>query len=111
MAKKQRRSTLGALIYLVYLVIFTLIAWLIRFILFTYDAITIYTSKYKEKSGNGFWQTYFDKGNYGEFLLYRKVIKYFDVSNVFTNLYLDGKNTENTEIDVLAVSAHGIYIF
>ena len=30
---------------------------------------------------------------------------------MFTNLYLDGKNTENTEIDVLAVSPHGIYVF
>lgn len=111
MARRKKQSVLGALIYLLSLLIFMIILFIIRLILFTYDVITIYTSKYKEKSGNGFWKTYFDKGNYGEFKLYRKIIKCFGKANVFANVYLAGKNTDNTEIDVLALAPHGIYVF
>lgn len=113
MAKKTKTSTnaLGSLFYLLALLLAYVIYLTIRLVLLTYDAITIYSTKYKVKSGNGFFKTYFNKGNYGEFKLYRKTVKYFGKQNVFANLYLAGKNTENTEIDVLAVSPHGIYVF
>ncbi len=113
MAKKTKTSTnaLGSLFYLLALFLAYVIYLTIRLVLLTYDAITIYSTKYKVKSGNGFFKTYFNKGNYGEFKLYRKIVKYFGKQNVFANLYLAGKNTENTEIDVLAVSPHGIYVF
>ncbi len=113
MAKKTKTSTnaLGSLFYLLALFLAYVIYLTIRLVLLTYDAITIYSTRYKVKSGNGFFKTYFNKGNYGEFKLYRKIVKYFGKQNVFANLYLAGKNTENTEIDVLAVSPHGIYVF
>lgn len=84
---------------------------IVRMILLTYDLITFFTSKYKLKSGNGFFKTYFNTGNYGEFLLYRKVIRVFGKEAVLTNIYLDNINTGTTEIDVLAVSNKGIYVF
>lgn len=82
----------------------------VRMIIFLYDLISFYTSSYGQKSGIGFFKTYFNKGNYGEFSLYRKVIRVFGKANVLTNLYLENRNTETTEIDILAVSNKGIYV-
>ena len=50
-------------------------------------------------------------GNYGEFILYRKIVGIFGKDYVFTNVYLDNKNTDHTEVDVIALSNHGIYVF
>lgn len=83
----------------------------IRILSFSYDAITIYTSGYKVKSGNGIFKTFFDKGRYGEFVLYRKVVNNFGKDYVYTNVYLENQNTDNTEIDVIALSSHGVYVF
>lgn len=82
-----------------------------RLIVLTYDIITFHTSGYKQKSGNSFLKSYFDKGSYGEFILYRKVCKIFGKGSVLTNLYLDNEKTDTTEIDVLAVSNKGIYVY
>lgn len=84
---------------------------IIKLILIIFDAITIHTSGYKVKSQNGFFKTYFNKGNYGEFKLYKQAVRIFGKRNVLTNLYLENKNTEFTEIDVLAVTNQGIYVF
>ncbi|HPD02893.1 MAG TPA: nuclease-related domain-containing protein, partial [Clostridia bacterium] len=35
----------------------------------------------------------------------------FGRDKVYTNVYLDNKNTDYTEIDVIALSAYGIYVF
>jgi hypothetical protein len=111
MAKRKKYNGLEALIILIASLIMALIKFIIRIILFIYDVITIYTSKYRIKSGNGFFKTYFNKGNYGEFKLYRKVISKFGKDKVYTNVYLDNVNTDYTEIDVIALSSHGIYVF
>ncbi|WP_162146843.1 nuclease-related domain-containing protein [Acholeplasma granularum] len=58
-----------------------------------------------------FFKTYFNKGNYGEFKLYKKIIKTFGTNYFFTNLYLDNINTEHTEVDVVVISKHDIYVF
>jgi hypothetical protein len=111
---KRRKSTnndLAALIALFAFILQALIVLVVRLIIFTYDVITFYTSSYRQKSGNGFFKTYFNKGNYGEFILYRKVIRIFGKKSVLANIYLESKNTETTEIDILAVSTKGIYIF
>lgn len=54
---------------------------------------------------------YFDKGYYGEFILFRKLTRIISKKNLFTNIYLEGKNTDTTEIDVVAVTNKGIYVF
>ncbi|XMB72824.1 nuclease-related domain-containing protein [Mycoplasmatota bacterium WC30] len=109
--RKKKNDTLESLFLLIVSIIEFLIKLIVRFIIFIYDLITFFTSKYKEKSGNSFFKTYFNKGNYGEFLLYRKIIHIFGQESVLANLYLDNKNTETTEIDILAVSNKGIYVF
>ena len=110
-SRKRKNDNLEVL----FLFIVALIEWVIRFVvrfsIFLYDLITFFTSKYKVKSGNSFFKTYFNKGNYGEFLLYRKVIRIFGKEAVLSNIYLDNINTETTEIDVLAISSKGIYVF
>lgn len=112
MAKRRKQSSpIESLILLMMLFIETIIILLIRIIKFMYDLITFFSSKYKQKSGNTFFKTYFSKGNYGEFILYRKMIRLFGKESVLTNVYLDNTNTDTTEIDVLAVSSKGIYVF
>lgn len=111
MKRRKKYNWLEALVTLAFLIITAIVKLVIRIILFVYDVITIYTSKYSIKSGNGFFKTYFNISNYGEFKLYRKVIRKFGRDKVYTNVYLDNKNTDYTEIDVIALSAYGIYVF
>lgn len=111
MAKRRNNNGLETLVTLIAFIIVAIIRLTIRIILLIYDFITIYTSNYRVKSGNGFFKTYFNSGNYGEFKLYRKVIRKFGKENVYTNLYLNNDNTDYTEIDVIALSVHGIYVF
>jgi len=112
MSKRRRNDNpLESVIILLVFLIGLVFRLVFRLIIFIYDLITFFTSKYKEKSGNKFFSTYFDKGNYGEFVLYRKIISMFGQDFVLTNLYLDNKSTETTEIDVLAISNKGIYVF
>ena len=112
MSKKRRKSTLlEDLLLIIFYLTEKLIRLIFRLIIFIYDLITFKTSKYGEKSGNGFFKTYFDKGNYGEFIYYRKVIRIFGKESVLTNLYLDNVNTDTTEVDIVAISDKGIYVF
>lgn len=109
-SRKQDPPIVVMFTFLSILIIQT-IALIIYLLMIGYDAITIYTTKYREKSGNGFFKTYFNKGNYGEFKLYRKIIKIFGKDKVYPNLYLENVNTDHTEIDVVALSKHGVYVF
>lgn len=112
MAKRRKKqSGFEVLAILVVLLLAFIVKIVIRIIFLTYDLITMFSSGYRSKSGNGFFKTYFDKGNYGEFLLYRKILSRFGKENVYTNLYLEGENTDLTEIDVLAISKEGIFVF
>ena len=109
--RRIQNSALESIVLLLYFFVEALLKLITRIIIFLYDFITFFTSKYKQKSGIDFFKMYFSKGNYGEFVLYRKVIRVFGKESVLTNIYLDNKNTETTEIDVLAVSTKGIYVF
>lgn len=112
MSRRRNNNNIAASLVVLLLLLVQLALFLIvRSIVFTCDFITFYTSGYKQKSGNSFVETYFNKGNYGEFVLYRKVCRIFGKESVMTNLYLDNENTEMTEIDVLAVSNKGIYVY
>jgi hypothetical protein len=109
--RRKKNDALETLLMMLITIIQEIIIVIARLISLIYDLITFYTSGYKIKSGNGFFKTYFDKGKYGEFSLYRKVIRIFGKQSVFTNIYLDNRNTETTEIDVLSISSKGIYVF
>lgn len=108
---KRKESPIEIIFILFATIVAYFLYFVIRLVLLIYDAITIYTSEYKIKSGNGFFKTYFNKGNYGEFKLYKVVTKVFGKNNVFTNVYLDNENTDQTEVDVIAVTNHGVYVF
>lgn len=92
-------------------VISTLIIIIVKIIAFGYDVVTIYQSGYKEKSGNGFFKTYFNKGHMGEFKLYRRLTKIARKEDIFTNIYIPGKNTTHTELDLVLISDRGILLY
>ena len=111
MGRRRKKSTSDELAVAVLFLLGLIINLIVRILVFAFDVITYFTSSYRIKSGLGFFKMYFDKGYYGEFLFYRKVIRVFGKENVFTNMYLDNVNTETTEVDVLAISEKGIYVF
>lgn len=80
-------------------------------VLLVYELITFKTSGYKEKTNVGFLKTYFNKGNYGEFKFNKKLVKIISKENVYTNIYLDNINTDFTEIDMIAITSNGVYVF
>lgn len=57
-------------------------------------------SGYKAASGNSFFKTVFDKGNYGEFLTYNKLEKLNGYHKLMTNLYIPKTDGSTTEIDL-----------
>jgi hypothetical protein len=112
MSRRKKKNDIGQVLVLLIIAIINIaLIVLSRILIFLFDFITFYTTQYKEKSGYSFVKMYFDKGNYGEFILYRKMIRVFGKKSVLINIYLDNENTDLTEIDVLAISRKGIYIF
>lgn len=67
-------------------------------------------SQYQHISGNKFFKTVFDKGNYGEFLTFC-ILEKIEGGNILTNVYLPRNDGTTTEIDLLMVNASGIYVF
>ncbi len=112
MAKKyKKQNNLEAFMTFILLISEIILKIVMRMSVFIYDGITFYTSSYKSKSNIGLIKTMLDKGVYGEFTFYRKLIKVFGKPNVLANLYLDHTNTMFTEVDLVAVSNKGIYVF
>lgn len=68
-------------------------------------------SKYKQASGNNFFKTIFDSGNYGEFLTFNYLEKLKGNNKLMTNLYIPKKDGSITEIDLIMISETGIYVF
>jgi len=68
-------------------------------------------STYKIASGNSFFKTVLDKGNYGEFLTFSYLEKLDGHHKLMTNLYLSKKDGSTTEIDLIMISETGIYVF
>ncbi|MGB4186169.1 MAG: nuclease-related domain-containing protein, partial [Caldicoprobacterales bacterium] len=68
-------------------------------------------SNYKLVSGNSFFKTIFDKGNYGEFLTFTKLEKLSDQNKLLTNLYIPRDDGTTTEVDLVMISPTGIYVF
>lgn len=68
-------------------------------------------STYKLASGNSFFKTIFDKGNYGEFLTFTKLEKLSDQNKLLTNLYIPRDDGTTTEVDLVMISPTGIYVF
>lgn len=66
-------------------------------------------SSYKDETGVKFHKLIFDKGLYGEFLIFIELEKLTDYKKKLSNLYLDkGKGT--TEVDLVMINQYGIYV-
>ena len=62
-------------------------------------------SSYKDASGNSFLQVLFDKGNYGEFLIFSRLEKLERHHQLLTNVYLRKSDGSTTEIDVMIMNS------
>ncbi|MFZ3577628.1 nuclease-related domain-containing protein [Virgibacillus sp. DJP39] len=68
-------------------------------------------SNYGAISGNSFFKTIFNTGNYGEFLTFLSLEKLKGHYHLMTNLYIPKKDGSTTEIDLIMLSQTGIYVF
>lgn len=71
------------------------------------------TSYFKQKR-RGFFSTLFDKGAYGEYLIYKNLRQYEQQGAKFLfNVYLpsQNRNVDTTEVDVVMITTKGIYVF
>ena len=88
-----------------FVILFMLAAW--TFVLWQYNH-----SSYRQVTGNSFLAVLFDKGRYGEYLIYRFLRAYEKQGARFLfNCYLPRENGETTEIDVMMISKTGIHVF
>jgi hypothetical protein len=68
-------------------------------------------STYKEASGNSYFKTAFNIGNYGEFLTFRVLEKLPGNKKLLTNIYLPKENGTTTEIDLAMINEAGLFVF
>lgn len=82
------------------------------FILLPYitEGIIYKNSNYKFASGNSFHETFFNKGNRGEFLTYRELEKLGGYSKILANVYIPKDNGGTSEIDLIFIHQRGIYV-
>ncbi len=82
-------------------------------LIFRYTLIYIQykNSTYKDASGNSYWKTAFNIGNYGEFLTYRMLEKVPGNKKLLTNIYLPKKDGTTTEVDLVMVNEAGLFVF
>ena len=107
---KLRRNNKG--VFGLALIIILLLAPFIYFALVLSFRYNIYRkSQYGYVSGNSFFRTVFDKGNFGEFLTFTYLEKLEGHNRLLTNLYLPKEDGTTTEIDLIMISQTGIYVF
>lgn len=68
-------------------------------------------SNYRLASGNTYFQTIFNVGNYGEFLTYRMLEKVPGHKKIITNLYLPKEDGKTTEVDLIMIHESGVFVF
>ena len=74
------------------------------------DNVTSYfVSDIKKQTGKGFFQTFTDKGNYGEFLSYKYLFMTPGKREFIHNCYLPTEKG-TTEIDLLMIHETGLYV-
>lgn len=94
-----------------HIILFPLLMILIMLLTIFVNYLRYKDSNYREASGNGFFKTIFDKGNYGEFLTFTYLEKLRGHQRLMTNLYLPKEDGTTTEVDLIMISQTGIYAF
>ena len=95
--------------------LFILIFLFIMILLFIFAGIHA-TKQYKNTgyeaaSGHSFYETMTNPGRNGEYLIYRSLKVLGDQHKLLTNIYLPKEDGTTTEIDLIMISASGIYVF
>ena len=67
-------------------------------------------SNYQHASDHNFWQTFFNKGNKGEYNIYRSLEKVKGEKLLLTNLYIPKEDGSTTEIDLLMITKSGLFV-
>ena len=119
MSHRKKTSTLELILEaLLALILFAVrvIAWLIRVIpqiIYFFWSICGYSkSEYHQVTHTPLLQLVFDKGAYGEYLIYRHLDKKLKEDHKWLfNIYLPRGNDRTTEIDVMLFCGSGIYVF
>ncbi len=66
---------------------------------------------YYKVTRNGYFQTVFDKGRYGEYLTWKSLKSYeHDGGKFLFNCYLPAENGKTSEIDVILIHSSGIFV-
>lgn len=83
----------------------------IQIIVFLYEYKQYKKSTYYEITKNSYLSVLYDKGKYGEYLLYNNLKLFENDKNKFLfNIYLPKENNKTTEIDVLLISSKGLFV-
>lgn len=94
---------------------FVIVLFWLPIIFISFLVLRIYlpfrNSEYKIESGNGFFETHFNKGNFAEYLIFRYLEKINVHSKIMTNLYIPREDGTTTEVDVMMISTKGIFVF
>ncbi|MER2041301.1 nuclease-related domain-containing protein [Desemzia incerta] len=90
---------------------------MIVFILLSIPLFIFYTnyreynqSRYRKVSNHTYWETFFNKGNSGEYYIYRR-LEHLKISKlILTNLYIPKKDGSTTEVDLLMITKYGFFV-
>ncbi|WP_414838600.1 nuclease-related domain-containing protein [Carnobacterium sp. TMP28] len=67
-------------------------------------------SSYRLASNHTFIQTFFNKGNWGEYKIYTELEKVKGKKRILTNLYLPKKDGSTTEVDLVMITKFGFFV-
>lgn len=89
----------------------TLLCLLLFFAVCVLAELLFRQKTYHKITGNGYFQTFFDKGKYGEYLTWKNLRSYENDGGKFLfNCYLPAENGKTSEIDVLLIHSSGIFV-
>ena len=120
---RKKKSSSGSLLSLIFdmvgvcfLLLFRFVLWLIRVIPmvihFIWSIWGYGKTEYAKVTHRPLLQLIFDKGAYGEYLIYRHLDKKFEGDKKWLfNAYLPRSEKRTTEIDVMLFHSSGIYVF
>ena len=91
-----------------FLLLFLLLAFLVRI---PPNQGRFKSSGYKDASGHSLFETILDPGRNGEFLIYSCLERFGEEHKLLTNVYLPKEDGTTTEIDLIMITATGIYVF
>lgn len=68
-------------------------------------------SEYSKTTGNNSFQTFFNKGTFGEYLTFNMLHRLDGEKRLLANVYLPKGDGTTTEIDLIMISQAGIFVF